>query len=248
MSEGTERIRIVVADDHPIVRSGLVAMLGLEPGFEIVGEADDGAAAVRLAAELNPDVVLTDLRMPGMDGVAATREIVALGGSPELTLDLPGATSSSVTSSSSNPPSSSDSSSSSGQMQPPRVLVLTTYDTDADILRAVEAGATGYLLKDTPLPDLVAGIRKAARGETVLAPSVATRLVSGISGRSERLTDREAEVLELVSDGFTNAAIAAQLHIGESTVKTHLLRVYGKLGVNNRTEAVTEARHRGWVA
>ncbi|MCL1800666.1 MAG: response regulator transcription factor [Promicromonosporaceae bacterium] len=242
-SSQSELIRIVVADDHPVVRSGLVAMLGLEPDFEIVGEADDGAAAVRLAAELNPDVVLTDLRMPGMDGVAATREIVALGGSAELTPDLSAASSSSVVSS-----SSSGSSSSSSQKQPPRVLVLTTYDTDADILRAVEAGATGYLLKDTPLPELVAGIRKAARGETVLAPSVATRLVSGISGRSERLTEREAEVLELVSDGFTNAAIAAQLHIGESTVKTHLLRVYGKLGVNNRTEAVTEARHRGWVA
>jgi len=126
--------------------------------------------------------------------------------------------------------------------------VLTTYDTDADILRAVEAGATGYLLKDTPRETLLRGIRAAARGETVLAPSVATRLVGSMRATAERPTKRETEVLELVAEGFTNAAVALKLHISEATVKTHLLRLFTKLGVDNRTEAVTEARHRGWVA
>ena len=127
------------------------------------------------------------------------------------------------------------------------MVVLTTYDTDADILRAVEAGATGYLLKDTPRAVLVAGVRAAARGETVLAPSVATRLVTSVRG-TDRLTDREIEVLRLVARGLSNAAVGSELFIAEATVKTHLLRAFAKLGVADRTAAVTVARERGWIA
>ncbi|GAB3157371.1 response regulator transcription factor [Myceligenerans halotolerans] len=201
-------IRVLVADDHPVVRSGLVGMLAVEPDLEVVGEASDGAEAVALARELAPDVVLMDLRMPVLDGVGATTRIRATDG-------------------------------------PPRVVVLTTYDTDADILRAVEAGATGYLLKDTPRADLVAGVRAAARGETVLAPSVATRLVSSV--RTDRLTPREVEVLTLVARGHSNAEIGARLFITEATVKTHLIRVFTKLDVQDRTAAVSVAREQGWL-
>jgi DNA-binding NarL/FixJ family response regulator len=201
-------VRVLVADDHPVVRSGIVGMLAGEDGLEVVGEAGDGEAAVRLARELAVDVVLMDLRMPGLDGVGATEQIAPTG---------------------------------------PRVVVLTTYDTDADILRAVEAGATGYLLKDTPRETLVAGVRAAARGETVLAPSVATRLVTSVRTAEDRPTPREAEVLRLVARGLSNAAIGRELFIAEATVKTHLLRCFAKLGVDDRTAAVTVARERGWL-
>ncbi|WP_245993497.1 response regulator [Xylanimonas allomyrinae] len=130
----------------------------------------------------------------------------------------------------------------------PRVLVLTTYDTDADILRAVEAGATGYLLKDTPRDTLVRGVRAAAQGQTVLAPTVATRLVGSMRSTAERPTAREAQVLALVAEGRSNAEVGRALFIGEATVKTHLLRTFAKLGVDDRTGAVTEARRRGWLA
>jgi DNA-binding NarL/FixJ family response regulator len=203
-----ERVRVLVADDHPVVRSGLVGMLGVEPGVEVVGEAADGAAAVAAAHDLRPDLVLMDLRMPVLDGAAATARITA---------ELPGV----------------------------RVLVLTTYETDADILRAVEAGATGYLLKDTPREQLVAGVRAAARGESALSPSVASRLVQQVRGESERLTPRELEVLAGVARGLSNAAIGRELFIAEATVKTHLLRSFTKLGVDDRTAAVTVAMQRG---
>ncbi len=208
-AHGGAPVRVVVADDHPVVRSGIIGMLAGEPDLEVVGEAPDGEAAVALAAELAPDVVLMDLRMPVLDGVGATTRIVGTG---------------------------------------PHVVVLTTYDTDADILRAVEAGATGYLLKDTPREQLVAGVRAAARGETVLAPGVATRLVSSVRTAGERLTSREAQVLTLVARGLSNAAVGRELFIAEATVKTHLLRVFAKLGVDDRTAAVTVARERGWLS
>ncbi len=202
-------IRVVVADDHPVVRSGIAALLDLEPDLTVVGEADDGDAALTLAHELHPDLVLMDLRMPGTDGVTATARITA---------ELPDV----------------------------HVLVLTTYETDTDILRAVEAGATGYLLKDTPRDQLVAGVRAAARGESALSPSVALRLVRQVrADRSERLTPREQEVLAGVARGLSNAAVGRELYIAEATVKTHLLRAFAKLGVDDRTRAVTVAIERG---
>jgi len=202
------RIRLLVVDDHPVVRAGIVGLLAGEPDLEVVGEAGDGAQACDLAAALQPDVVLMDLRMPVMDGTTATERILAA--TPTI-----------------------------------RVVVLTTYETDADILRAVEAGATGYLLKDTPRDDLVAAVRAVAGGETVLAPSVARRLVAGVRNAAERLTARELEVLAAVARGGSNAQIGVELFISEATVKTHLLRVFAKLGVDDRTRAVTVALERG---
>jgi DNA-binding NarL/FixJ family response regulator len=202
-------IRVLLADDHPVVREGLRGLLSVEDDLEIVGEAASGDEAVQLAASLAPDVVLMDLRMPGLDGASATARIMA---------ELPAS----------------------------RVLVLTTYDTDADILRAVEAGATGYLLKDTPTAVLTDAIRAAARGETVLAPPVAARLVSRIREPShESLTPRELDVLRLVARGLTNADIGRTLFISEATVKTHLLHAFSKLDVADRTAAVTVAIERG---
>lgn len=201
-------IRLLVVDDHPVVRAGIVGLLAGEPDLEVVGEAADGAQACDLAAALRPDVVLMDLRMPVMDGTTATERILAA--TPTV-----------------------------------RVVVLTTYETDADILRAVEAGATGYLLKDTPRDDLVAAVRAVAGGETVLAPSVARRLVAGVRNAAERLTARELEVLAAVARGGSNAQIGVELFISEATVKTHLLRIFAKLGVDDRTRAVTVALERG---
>ncbi|MGJ6962413.1 response regulator [Streptosporangium sp. G11] len=202
-------LRVMIVDDHPVVREGLRGMLEADPGITVVGEAASGDEAVVRAGELTPDVILMDLRMPDGDGVSATSRILA--GRPES-----------------------------------RVVVLTTYETDADIVRAVEAGAAGYLLKDTSRADLLAAIRSAARGETVLSPSVATRLVTRMRAPvAESLSPRETEVLSLVAGGLTNAEIGRALFISETTVKTHLLRVFGKLGVSDRTAAVTTALNRG---
>jgi DNA-binding NarL/FixJ family response regulator len=207
-------IRLLIADDHLVVRDGLRGMLAGEADFEVVGEAASGAEAVALTDRERPDVVLMDLQMPEMDGATATAEIAA-------------------------------------RFPATRVLVLTTFDADADILRAVEAGATGYLLKDTPRERLFPAIRAAARGETVLAPTVATRLVSQMRGRAattEALTSREVEVLELVARGSSNVDIAAALFISEATVKTHLLHTFAKLDVDDRTAAVVAALERGIIA
>ncbi|MFI6483622.1 response regulator [Nonomuraea sp. NPDC050663] len=202
-------IRLVIADDHPVVRDGLAAMFASAPGFEVLGQAADGAEAVRLVQRLRPDVVLMDLRMPGMDGLGAITELNRLG----------------VTA---------------------RVLVLTTYDNDSHVLPAIEAGATGYLLKDSPREELLRGARAAARGETVLSPTVAARLLSRMrSPAPQLLSQRELEVLQLVAAGNTNREAADRLFITEATVKSHLLNLYAKLGVKDRAAAVTEAFNRG---
>jgi len=202
-------LRLLLVDDHPVVRTGLAGMLAAEDDIEVVGEAGDGDEAVTVAGRLRPDVVLMDLRMPRVDGAEATKLI--LEADPNA-----------------------------------KILVLTTYDTDTDIVRAVEAGAAGYLLKDTPRAELAEAIRAAHRGETVLAPPVAARLVRKLRApASPQLTPREREVLAAVATGRSNAEIAAALHIGEATVKTHLLRVFAKLGVDDRTAAVTTAYARG---
>ena len=202
-------IRVLLADDHPVVRAGLRGMLTTEPDIEVAGEAGSGPEAVALARARGYDVILMDLRMPGGDGVTATEQILAAD---------PGA----------------------------RVLVLTTYESDADILRAVGAGATGYLLKDATPAELAEAVRAAARGETVLAPSVAERLITHVRRpQQEMLSARETEVLAWAARGHTNAEIGRELFISEATVKTHLMRASGKLGVSGRTAAVTTAMERG---
>jgi DNA-binding NarL/FixJ family response regulator len=214
-------IRILLADDHPVVRTGLRGMLAAEPDLDVVGEAGSGAEAVAQYLALRPDVILMDLRMPDGDGVEAIGRVMA-GAGAGVAAGL--GTGAGV----------------------PRIIVLTTYDTDADILRAVEAGAAGYLLKDAPTADLVRAIRAAARGETVLAPVVARRLVSRVRGpRPEALSARETEVLALVSRGLTNAQIGRALYVSEATIKTHLMRACSKLGVTGRTAAVTKAMETG---
>lgn len=204
-----EVLRVVVVDDHTVMRAGVIALLDGEEDIEVVGEASDGRAALALVARHNPEVALVDLRMPVLDGVATTTEIVA-------------------------------------RHPRTRVLILTTYDTDADIERGVEAGAIGYLLKDTTREQLVDAIRSAARGETVLAPRVAEKLVARMRRPvQDPLTARETDVLDAVADGLTNAEIGRRLVISEATVKTHLLRLFAKLDVNDRTRAVVVAMERG---
>lgn len=202
-------IRLVVADDHPVVRDGIVGMVSSDPEIAVVGEASNGAEAVALVRAFEPDVVLMDLRMPGTDGVTAIRELVRLGA-------------------------------------PCRVVVLTTYNSDADVLPAIEAGATGYLLKDATREELLRAVHAAAVGRAELAPSVVSRLVDRVrTPEAALLTARELEVLGLVADGATNRQAAARLHLSEGTVKTHLLNVYAKLAVGDRAAAVAEGFRRG---
>jgi DNA-binding NarL/FixJ family response regulator len=201
-----ETVRVVLADDHPVVRDGLRGMLAAVPGVEVVGEAADGVEAVAVVRATRPDVLLLDLRMPGGDGLDA---IAALRGDPV------------------------------------RVLVLSTFATGRDVTAALEAGATGYVLKDTPAAQLVAALRAAAAGESVLSPAVATQVVSRLRGEAGGLTDRELAVLRLVAQGTPNRAIAASLFVSEATVKTHLGHVFGKLGAADRAAAVATAYERG---
>jgi DNA-binding NarL/FixJ family response regulator len=201
-------IRVVVADDHPIVRGGIVAMLAAAPDIEVVGEAPDGRAAVDLALRLTPDLVLMDIRMPDMNGDEATALILAA--EPAI-----------------------------------RIVVLTTYESDESILSAIEAGASGYLLKAAPQEEITAGIRSVARGEVALAPEIAAMLVNRVRTPAVTLSPRETEVLALVAQGLSNPAIAARLFLGEATVKTHLLHAFEKLQVSDRTRAVTRAMELG---
>ena len=201
-------ITVLVADDHPIVRGGIVALLQSADDIEVLGEAATGLEAVERAIELEPQLVLMDLRMPGIDGDEATARILAA---------RPGI----------------------------RIVVLTTYETDTSILSAIEAGASGYLLKAAPQEEILAGIRSVARGEVALAPSIAAMLVNRVKRPVVTLSARETEVLALVAQGHSNPAIAKQLFLSEATVKTHLIHAFEKLEVSDRTRAVTKAMELG---
>jgi DNA-binding NarL/FixJ family response regulator len=213
-------VRIVIADDQALVRAGFRMILDAEPDVDVVGEAAGGEEAVAMAAELDPDVVLMDIRMPGLDGIEATRRIVAAAGA-----------------------------------RPVRVLMLTTFDLNEYVYEALRAGASGFLLKDVPPEQLVAGIRVVAEGEALLAPSITRRLIQEFAQVTptptepprglDELTARELEVFKLVARGLSNAEIAAELVVGETTVKTHVARMLMKLGLRDRVQAVVVAYESG---
>jgi DNA-binding NarL/FixJ family response regulator len=209
--ETSHRIRVLVVDDHPVVRHGLIAILRYEPDIEVVGDAADGLEAVQLILEQRPDVVLLDLRLPHLDGVEVMRQVRA-------------------------------------QAAQVRFLVLTTYDTDEYIGPALAAGAQGYLLKDALPDELAQGVRAVMRGRAALEPEVAARLLERMSdGEREELSARELEVLRLLVAGASNRQLAQQLQLSENTIKTHISRIFGKLGVQSRAEAVAVALQRGLV-
>lgn len=204
-------VRVVVVEDHPVTRVGIVALLGQDDRITVVGEAADGEGGLEVAAREDPDVVVTDLRLgDGLDGVGLTRALRSGRGAPA-------------------------------------VLVLTTYDTDRDIVRAVEAGASGYLLKDAAPADIVEAVVRAAGGETVLAPALAQRVVARMSRPRPELSAREVEIVAAVARGLGNREIARTLVISEATVKTHLVHVFTKLDVDSRTAAVARAREEGLI-
>jgi DNA-binding NarL/FixJ family response regulator len=222
------RIGIVVADDHEVVRAGFAALLDTQPDFAVLGTASDGAAAVRACRELRPDVVLMDVRMPGTDGIEATRQLTA---DPGLAADPPG---------------------------PPRVLILTTFDLDEYVFDALRAGASGFLLKDATAERLFDAVRVVAAGEALLAPAITRRLISEFTKARRpvagtppaslgALTPRETEVLKLVAEGLSNTEIAERLVVTEETVKTHVSRMLAKLGLRDRTQAVVTAYESGLV-
>jgi len=212
----SEAIKILIADDHPVVREGLFAMLSREPDFEVVGEAKDGVEAVSKANELGPDVVLMDLRMPELDGVEAINQIKCA--KPETGF-----------------------------------IILTTYSDDEYIFRGIEAGARAYLLKDAPRDELFRAVRAVHRGESLIQPVVASKVLDRLAELSRRapsgdeLSQRELEVLRLIANGAANKEIGAELSIAQSTVKTHISSIFQKLGVNDRTGAVTEALKKGVI-
>jgi DNA-binding NarL/FixJ family response regulator len=225
MTAPSELIRIVVADDHQVVRTGFATLLDTQPDFEVVGTAVDGGEAVRICRELRPDVVLMDVRMPGTDGIEATRQLAE-----------------------------------PGEEGGPRILILTTFDLDDYVYDALCAGASGFLLKDVTAERLFDAVRVIAAGEALLAPAVTRRLISEFSRIRPRqatpptamaalreLTPRETEVLRLIAEGLSNPEIAARLVVTEETIKTHVSRVLGKLGLRDRTQAVVTAYESGLV-
>ncbi len=202
-------IRVLLVDDHPVVRAGLRAVIDGRDDIQVVGEAATGEEAITLARHIEPDVVLCDLRLgAGMDGEATTAALRALG-------------------------------------RPPAVLILTTYDRDAEILGAIEAGAAGYLLKDVPPTTIVDAIRTAARGDMFLTPELATRVVRGMRTTLPRLTERELEVLRLLATGASNKEMARALFVTEATIKSHLVHIFTKLGADSRARAIHVARETG---
>lgn len=208
----TTRIRVLLADDHAVVRTGLRALLSSDPAIEVIAEVSEAEAAVERGRIGDVDVVLMDLRFAG-DATAGVRATARLRQLPV----------------------------------PPQVLVLTSHDTDGDIVGAIEAGACGYLLKDAGPDELLGAVRAAAAGESALSPTIAATLMGRLRNPRPVLTDRESEVLRLVSEGSTNRQVAASLHVSEATVKTHLVHVFDKLGVSSRTAAVAKARELGLV-
>jgi DNA-binding NarL/FixJ family response regulator len=216
-------IRVAIADDHALVRMGFRALIESEPDLEVVGEAADGLAAVELARQANPDVVLMDIRMPGMDGVTATKQITGLGPAAQ---------------------------------RPVRILVLTTFDLDEYVYAALRAGASGFLLKETPPRELLAAIRIIAAGDALLSPSVTRKLISEFSRQPparprpnlDELTDREQDVLALVARGMSNAEIAEELVVSLATVKTHVSRLLTKLAARDRAQLIVVAYESGFVS
>ncbi len=215
------RIRVLIADDQALLRTGFRLILGSEPDLEVVGEASDGAQAVELGRRLQPDVVLMDVRMPNLDGIEATRRLLGGGGGPT------------------------------------KVLILTTFDLDEYVFEALRAGASAFLLKDAPADQLIAAVRVVAAGEALLAPSVTRRLIEEFARRTARppspavdlgqLTPRELEVLTLLARGLSNAEIAESLFLGSTTVKTHVARIFMKLELRDRVQAVVLAYESGVV-
>ena len=222
VSEPGEPIRVLIADDQQLLRAGFRVILQSEPGIEVVGEAEDGVDAVAQARSLRPDVVLMDIRMPKLDGLSATEHLTKVPDGP-------------------------------------RVVVLTTFDQNEYVVRALKAGAYGFLLKDAPASRLVAAVRAAAHGDALIEPSITRRLVEqfaarlsptepvGIPGALAGLTDRELEVLRLIARGLSNAEIAGELTVAETTVKTHVARILSKLGLRDRVQAVVLAYESGFV-
>jgi DNA-binding NarL/FixJ family response regulator len=241
MSGPAPAIRIVVADDHQVVRTGFAELLGTQPDFAVLGTACDGAEAVRLCHELQPDVVLMDVRMPRMDGIEATRQVVGSGGARR--------------------PPHEDSRRDPAVASPPgrpRVLILTTFDLDEYVYDALRAGASGFLLKDVTAERLFDAVRVVAAGDALLAPAITRRLIGEFALMRPKpdqtpvaafaaLTPRETQVLRLVAEGLSNPEIAARLVVTEETVKTHVSRVLNKLGLRDRTQAVVAAYESGLV-
>jgi DNA-binding NarL/FixJ family response regulator len=207
----TGPIKVLIVDDHPVVRDGLSGIFGGNPQFKVVGQAANGAEAIERAGSTEPDVVLMDLRMPEMGGTEAIRQLRR-------------------------------------QLPRTQVIVLTTYDTETEVLAAIEAGAIGYLLKDAPREELIRAVQAAHRGESVLSPTVAGRLVGRVrKTAADALSARELEIVRLIASGANNREAAAKLFVSEATIKTHLLHIYEKLGVRDRAAAVGEAYKRGLI-
>jgi DNA-binding NarL/FixJ family response regulator len=232
-----DSIRVLLVDDQEMVRDGLGALLASAPDIELVGEAGDGILAVQLAAELRPDVVVMDIRMPGMDGLTATARII--GNAPNA-----------------GPTNGAGGGVPAGQ-GPPRVLILTTFDLDEYVYEALARGASGFLLKDAPARDLINAVRVVASGEALLAPSVTRRLIDDVARRrrsgnlrpeaAATLTVRELDVLRQVARGLSNGEIADELFLSEQTIKTHVGRILAKLELRDRTQAVVFAYENGLV-